>query len=54
MLARMFIFRGLSFLAKTIKRQSHDLRATVARRSRELLEAVDGNKCSQFNWANIV
>ena len=35
-------------------RQSHDLRATVARRSWERREAVDGNKCSQFHRANIV
>ena len=34
-------------------RQSHDLRATVARRSWERREAVDGNKCSQFHLANI-
>ena len=35
-------------------RQLHDLRATVARRSRERREAVDGNKCLQFHRANIV
>ena len=40
MLARMFIFRGLSFLAKpscdsrtTFARQSHDVRENVLRRS---------------------
>ena len=42
MLARKYIFLGLSFLAKP----SCD--------SRELREAVDGNKCSQFHRANIV
>ena len=50
MLARMFIFLGLSFLAKP----SRDSRTTDARRSLERREAVDGNKSSQFHRANIV
>ena len=35
-------------------RQLHDLRATVARRSWKRREAVDGNKCPQFNREYIV
>ena len=55
MLARKFIFLGLSFLAKpscdsrtTLARLSHDVRENVVRRWMVI------NKCSQFHRANIV
>ena len=40
MLVKMFIFLGLTFLAKTIARQSHDFRATVVRQSHDVRENV--------------
>ena len=36
----MFIFLGLTFLAKTIARQSHDLGATVVRQSHDVRKNV--------------
>ena len=53
MLARKFIFLVYHFSQNhraTVARPSRDSRTTFAQRR----EAVDGNKCSQFNWANIV